>query len=265
MLAQHRFESTGVTEGELPQQCSHCRGCVHATEHGLHAARAQHVEVIDAVRALRIPATSVLSFGAGFADPDLIRGALMRTLSASRPRSPVCSANVITGTNPLHDTRLPSSSTADSEANLYETCTGSAFPNWTRLLRENTNHPSSEGTCPIPIPTSTKSVGGFRLKPATQHAQSPVRAVRRGHRGRLDGALRPAVRHPRQLRGLRLPRVRQRAGLAHPLGRRVEAAVQRPLQLRRRAEHPIRGWTDGSFVPWPTALGSGWTWECPSA
>jgi hypothetical protein len=31
------------------------------------------------------------------------------------------------------------------------------------LLRENTNHPSSEGTFLIPTPTKTKSVRGFRL------------------------------------------------------------------------------------------------------
>jgi hypothetical protein len=68
-----------------------------------------------------MPAISVPSLGAGFADPDLIRGALMWTLSPSRARSPVCSANAITGTSPAHDTRLPSSNTADPAANLCET------------------------------------------------------------------------------------------------------------------------------------------------
>ena len=76
-----------------------------------------------------MPATSVASFGAGFAAPDLIRGAVMWTFSSSSRASPVCAANVITGTSPAHDTRLPSSNTADSAANLCETCTGSAFPN----------------------------------------------------------------------------------------------------------------------------------------
>ncbi|BBY58513.1 hypothetical protein MSAR_16490 [Mycolicibacterium sarraceniae] len=97
-----------------------------------------------------MPATTVASFGAGFADPDVIRGAMMRTFSSNNLPSPVCSANVMTGTSPAHDTRLSSSNTADSAANLCETCTGSAFPNWTRLLLENTNHPSSEGTFFIP-------------------------------------------------------------------------------------------------------------------
>ena len=100
-----------------------------------------------------MPATTVASFGAGFADPDLIRGALMRTFSPSSRRNPVCSAKPITGTRPAHDTRLSSSNTADSATNLCETCTGSAFPNWTRLLPENTNHPSSEGTFLIPTPS----------------------------------------------------------------------------------------------------------------
>ena len=76
-----------------------------------------------------IPAISVVSFGAGLADPDLIRGAAIRTFSASSRDSPVCSASVITGTSPAHDTRWSSSNTADSAANLCETCTGSAFPN----------------------------------------------------------------------------------------------------------------------------------------
>jgi hypothetical protein len=54
-----------------------------------------------------IPAITVLSFGAGLADPDLILGSAY----------------------PAHDTRCSSSNTADSAANLCDTCTGSAFPN----------------------------------------------------------------------------------------------------------------------------------------
>src|SRR5271168_5196447 len=101
---------------------------------------------------VHIPAISVASFGAGFADPDVMRGWPMRTFSDSSPHRPVCSAKPITGTRPASDTRWSSSNTADSAANLCETCTGSAFPNWTRLLRWNTNHPSSEGTFLIPTP-----------------------------------------------------------------------------------------------------------------
>src|SRR5215207_4688754 len=101
-----------------------------------------------------IPAISVLSFGAGFADPDLILGSTIATFSETSRANPVCSANRISGTSPASDTRLSSSNTADSAANLCETCTGSAFPNRTRLLRENTNHPSSEGTFLIPTPRS---------------------------------------------------------------------------------------------------------------
>ena len=52
-----------------------------------------------------IPAITVASFGAGFADPDLIFGAGMKILSANRFGRPVCSASVITGTSPAHDTR----------------------------------------------------------------------------------------------------------------------------------------------------------------
>ena len=60
-----------------------------------------------------IPAITVASFGAGFAAPDLIRGAVIETFSANIAGSPVCSASVITGTSPAYDTRLSSSNTAD--------------------------------------------------------------------------------------------------------------------------------------------------------
>ena len=77
------------------------------------------------------------------AEPDLIRGAAMCTICANRSDMPVRSASAITGTRPAHDTRLSSSNTAESTENLCETCTGSAFPNWVRLMRETINHRSS--------------------------------------------------------------------------------------------------------------------------
>jgi hypothetical protein len=104
-----------------------------------------------------IPAISVVSFGAGFADPDLILGSAILTFSESSCASPVWAAKPITGTRPANNTRLSSLNTADSAVNLCETCTGSAFPNWTRLLRENTNHSSSEGTFLIPTPTQHRA------------------------------------------------------------------------------------------------------------
>jgi hypothetical protein len=76
-----------------------------------------------------IPAINVANFGEGLADPDLIFGAGMQILSANSSGSPVWVARVMTGTSPAHDTRCSSSNTADSAANLCETCTGSAFPN----------------------------------------------------------------------------------------------------------------------------------------
>jgi hypothetical protein len=75
-----------------------------------------------------IPAISVVSFGATLADPEAIRGARIETFSANSADSWVCPANAITGTSPAHDTMLPSSNTAESAANLCDTCTGSAFP-----------------------------------------------------------------------------------------------------------------------------------------
>ena len=77
-----------------------------------------------------MPAITVASFGAGLAAPDLIRGSAMWTFSPSSRESPVCSANVITGTSPAYDTRCSSSNTAEATANLCDTCTDSAFLNW---------------------------------------------------------------------------------------------------------------------------------------
>jgi hypothetical protein len=65
-----------------------------------------------------MPATTVASFGAGLAAPDLIRGARIWTFSESSRVSPVCWANVIAGASPADDTRLSSSNTAESAANL---------------------------------------------------------------------------------------------------------------------------------------------------
>ena len=50
MLAQHRLQLAGMTEGELPQQRCDRRGRVHAVEERHHRAAAQGVDVIDAVR-----------------------------------------------------------------------------------------------------------------------------------------------------------------------------------------------------------------------
>ena len=101
-----------------------------------------------------IAAINVASFGAGLADPDLILGSAIQTFSANSSPSPVWAASVITGTSPAHDTRLSSSNTAESGTKLWQTCTGSAFPSRIRLLCENSNHPSSEGTFLISTPRS---------------------------------------------------------------------------------------------------------------
>ena len=106
-----------------------------------------------------MPATTVASFGAGLAAPDLIRGAAIQTFLSSRRPRPVCSANVITGTNPAHDTRWSSSNTAESDANLWDTLTGSAFLAPGDCLFENFDHPSSEGTFLVtPLDSASQSV-----------------------------------------------------------------------------------------------------------
>jgi hypothetical protein len=74
-----------------------------------------------------IPAIKVVSFGAGFAAPDVIFEAVIVVFSASSCGRPVCSAKVMTGIRPPYDTMLSSSNVADCMVNLWDTCTGSAF------------------------------------------------------------------------------------------------------------------------------------------
>jgi hypothetical protein len=123
-----------------------------------------------------IPAISVASFGAEFADPDLIFGSAIWTLSASSAGSAVCSASAITGTSPASDTRLSSSNTAESGVKLCETCTGSAFRVPVRLLCRNSNHPSSEGTFLISTPHGLqRAIGGSRLSQSVAAAESGLK------------------------------------------------------------------------------------------
>jgi hypothetical protein len=75
---------------------------------------------------VHIPAITVRSFGAGFAEPDLIRGLLIDTFPAMTCAKPVCSASPSSGTRPACDTRLSSSNRAEPAVNLWETRTESA-------------------------------------------------------------------------------------------------------------------------------------------
>jgi hypothetical protein len=51
VLAQHRLQLAGVPEAELAQQRAQRGGCVDIVEQDRHPSGAQHVQVIDAVRA----------------------------------------------------------------------------------------------------------------------------------------------------------------------------------------------------------------------
>ncbi len=99
-----------------------------------------------------IPAITVVNFGDGLADPDLIRGSAIRTLAATRSDNPVWVASVITGTRPADDTRCSSSNTADAAVNLWDTFTGSVFLAGPDCCVENTNRSSSEGTFLVTTP-----------------------------------------------------------------------------------------------------------------
>src|SRR5215207_6554166 len=64
----------------------------------------------------------------------------------------IAAISVTNCTSPAYDTRLSSSNTAESGANLWDTCTGSAFLVPGDCCVRNTNHPSSEGTFLISTP-----------------------------------------------------------------------------------------------------------------
>src|SRR6476620_5791604 len=132
-----------------------------------------------------IPATRVANFGAGFAAPDLIRETLIRTVSASRRASPVCWANVITGTSPAHDTRLSSSNTAESPLNLCDTFTGSALSDLDRLMRKEHQSSQLRGHFPrYDTQSNTKSVGGFRV--SVRRISTSVEGDGHGYDGQWD-------------------------------------------------------------------------------
>src|SRR6476659_8959904 len=119
-----------MPESELPQQGSDRGGRIHTTEERLHPTAADHVQVVNAVRA----STHAGDHGRQlrrrigrpgsdprYRDPNLV-GQQLRQAGLGGQR--------MTGTSPAHDTRWSSSKTADAEVNLWDTCTGSAFLNW---------------------------------------------------------------------------------------------------------------------------------------
>ena len=107
---QHRFELACVSEGELPQQFSDRRGCIHTVKQCafIPPLRTTSMSSMQSAPA-HIPATTVASFGAGFADPDLILGAAIwtfhRAVAAARSvrptsspapaRAPICPSRLV--------------------------------------------------------------------------------------------------------------------------------------------------------------------------
>ena len=73
------------------------------------------------------PAMIDVSFGVGFAAPDLTRSLVNRTCSSNSSDNPACSASSITGTRPAHDTRFASSNTATPRSQACDPCTESAL------------------------------------------------------------------------------------------------------------------------------------------
>jgi hypothetical protein len=162
-----------MPEGELPQQRSQGRRRVHPVEQRAHPTRAQHVEIIDTVRASTHPRDHTQQLRHRVRRvPDLIRGWLIETFSAMISGSRVCSANPSTGTNPAQDTRLSSSKRADSAVNLGTLTLKVPFSTWHGWCVAT---PSSQlrGHFPyIGTPPSTSTVGGSRLRPPVRVATS---------------------------------------------------------------------------------------------
>lgn len=103
----------------------------YTVEQRLHSAAAQQVDVGDAVRARAHARHHGGQLGCRVRRPGPDPRRDDRDLLRQKRVSPLCWANIIAGTRPADDTRRSSSNTADSAANLCETCTGSAFPNRT--------------------------------------------------------------------------------------------------------------------------------------
>ena len=156
--AQDRFELAGMPEGELAQQGSDRRRRVHTVEQGLHPTAAHDVDIVDAVRARAHAGDQRGQFRGRVGRPGLDPG--LGDVASCRPAAAAArSARPASSPGPArHTTRDCRRRTPPTQrTNLCDTCTGSAFPNWVRLLRENTNHPSSEGTFLISTPPTRAS------------------------------------------------------------------------------------------------------------
>ena len=175
VLAQDRFQLAGVSEGELPQQGSDRRGRVHATEEGLHATGAHHVEVVDAVGAgahagdhrgqLRC------RVGRPGLDPRFARyGIFSANSAAARSGRPASSPAPARRTTRDARHRTPPT----SAAKLCDTCTGSAFLSW------------SDCCVGTPIIPAQRALSSFR-HPMTINTRRWIEAKGLSPRGREHG------------------------------------------------------------------------------
>jgi hypothetical protein len=73
------------------------------------------------------PAMIEVSFGVGFAAPDLTTSLVNRTCSSSNSDKPACSASSIAGTSPAQDTRFGSSNATTPRFQACDNLTESAL------------------------------------------------------------------------------------------------------------------------------------------
>ena len=143
VLAEHRFQLAGVPEAELAQQRPEGGGRVHRVEQDRHPARAQHVQVVDAVRAGAHPGDHAQQLRGRVRRPGLDPRRRDRHLLGDDLRQPGLLGQPEQRHQPRADTRLSSSKRAEPAVNLWETRTESAFPDSGQDRLQHSYYPSS--------------------------------------------------------------------------------------------------------------------------
>ena len=165
MPGQYRLQLAGMAEGELPQQGSDRRRCIHAVEQRPQSTAADRVDVVDTVRARAHPRHHGRQLGCGVrrtgldprrTDVDPLREQAPQTGLLGQPHhrhQPGIRHEVIV----IKDRRTR----AEPVRHLHRQC----LSELDRLLPENFNHPSSEGTFPVPTPNQHQVRRWIEAKP----------------------------------------------------------------------------------------------------
>ena len=152
MLAGHRGELVGMPEGELAQEDPQCRGRIHLIEDPGRAAGAQHVHIIDAVRAAQHATDNRGQLPGRIDRARGHPGAGQIDILADQPRK----TGLLSQFHDRHQTscrhQIGSSNTADPTVNVCEDCTGNAFRTRDHFDFSNRYCPRSEGIFAVHTP-----------------------------------------------------------------------------------------------------------------